>query len=104
MGNVFNMQFTVGVVRMILIAYILLVQIPFRIRYENRMGRNWRAYLLHSNGIADVGIIGICFAVFYIRFIRLARSAAATLEYSQSLRGGWQDVSRDADLYNWGIR
>merc|ERR1712217_910414 len=43
-------------------------------------------------------------AVFYIRFIRLARSAAATLEYSQSLRGGWQDVSRDADLYNWGIR
>jgi hypothetical protein len=97
--NSHNMLFTLDIVRLILVAYILLVQMPVQLRVTT-----WKAYLLASNGIADLGIVGVTISIFTLRFLVLSTLLSdSTIEIAAEHANGWQEVGATLELYNTQI-
>jgi hypothetical protein len=95
----YDAQFTLGIVRQIMLVYVLFVHIPVSIKYEWKEGHSWRHYILRARGMADVAIVGLCFSVFFIRFLLNSVFAPSTLEYVRSHYGTYQEVVEDVEIY-----
>lgn len=93
-----NEHFTLDIVRIILVCYIFFIQMPTQLRVTT-----WKAYIFASNGIADLGIVGVTIATFSIRFLVLSVLSESTIEIMAAHKASWVEVASTLELYTTQI-